>query len=698
MSAGLSVHERPIPQHPSAAGLLIERGSPSPLGSSVQRDGVNFAIFSRHADSMSLVLFDAARPEPEAEIPLDRRFHRTGDIWHVLVGGLGAGAEYGWRADGPSDPLTRFDPRRVLVDPYAKALRPLESRPARPGAPRSWRSIVIEDGFDWEDDRPLNRHLADTVIYELHVRGFTRDASSGSTHPGTYRGLIEKIPYLKELGVTAVELMPVAEFDEFDNARVNPLTGKPLTNFWGYHPINFFAVKGSYAAALRPIEKVYEFKSMVKACHQAGIEVILDVVFNHTGEGDDRGPTLSFRGLDNAAYYILDPRSGAYLNYTGCGNTVNCNHPIVRDMILDALRYWVTEMHVDGFRFDLASVLGRDGDGSVLSNPPVLERITMDPILANTKLIAEAWDAAGLYQLGSFCSSGRWAEWNGRFRDDVRRFVRGEPGMVPSLATRLAGSSDLFQPSGRAPFHSINFIACHDGLTLLDLTSYDRKHNEANGEGSADGLDENFGWNCGVEGPTDSPEVNALRRRQQKNFAALLFLSQGVPMLLAGDELGRTQLGNNNAYCHDDELAWIDWRLLEKNADLFRFFRLLTRFRRKYAMLRRRSFFDDNGHLSDVLWHGIRAGAPDWSHESRQLAIFLRGGGGEPDLYVMANSQWDGHTFELPPPSPGRSWHRFIDTVLQPPNDIREEGHEPLVKDPTRYRLAPRTVVVLVGR
>jgi glycogen operon protein len=559
------------------------------------------------------------------------------------------------------------------------------------------RSRVIDEEFDWGHEHPLAVPLADSVIYELHVRGFTRHPSSNVAHPGTFRGLVEKIPYLSELGVTAVELMPVTEFEECDNPRTNLLSGEPLRNFWGYQPVSFFAPKASYAANAAPGEAVREFKSMVKALHEAGIEVILDIVFNHTGEGDERGATFCWRGLDNPTYYLLEPRTGKYLNYSGCGNTLNCNHPVVRYQILAALRYWVTEMHVDGFRFDLASVLGRGRDGEVLPNPPLLEAIAADPVMADVKLIAEAWDAAGLYQVGSFPAWGRWAEWNGRFRDELRRFVKSDPGLTRLLAKRLAGSPDLYRVSDRAPWHSINFVTSHDGFTLADLVSHNEKHNWENGEGNTDGHPENLSWNCGEEGPSQRADVLELRRRQQRNFLTLLFLSQGVPMLLAGDELGRSQGGNNNAYCQDNATSWLDWSLAETNAALFRFTQRLVRFRKAHRSLRRRSFFEDDARPS-VAWHGTKLAKPDWGPESRTLAMHILATPLDEAIYLAANAHWEQQRFELPRLPPGKAWRRFVDTSLPPGDDALEPGSEAAVAAERGYTLGPRSVVVLVGR
>jgi len=683
----------------------ISRGHPLPLGSTLKRNGVNFSVFSRHATGVTLVVFPSSELENTVEFPLDPRFNRTGDVWHAFVRGLDAGIRYGFRADRlPHNgaPFHRYDPTHILIDPYAMALSGgetwgeslhLESVRAADQSKHRY-SLVVDDPFDWGDDHPLNTHLADSIIYEMHVRGFTRHASSGVDNPGTFSAVVEKIPYLKELGITAIELMPVTEFEENDNPRVNPLTGEVLKNFWGYHPISFFALKAAYAAnGQNPLR---EFKQMVKALHEAGIEVILDMVFNHTAEGDERGPTLCFRGLDNKTYYLLDPETGKYANYSGCGNTLNCNHPVIRWVILQSLRYWVTEMHVDGFRFDLASILGRGTDGSVLANPPLLEAIAADPVLANTKLIAEAWDAAGLYQVGTFPNWGRWAEWNGKFRDDLRRFVKGDANMVPLLATRMAGSADLYQDDGRAPFHSINFVTSHDGFTLMDLVSYNEKHNEANGENAADGSDENHSWNCGAEGPSSDPAVNRLRRQQMKNLMAILLLSQGVPMILAGDEFGRTQQGNNNPYCQDNEISWLNWLLLRQHRDIFRFFKQLIAFRKQHTILRRRTY-QNLDEVPDFLWHGVKPLQPDWGWHSRFLGVQLVGGDNESDLLIYANSYEGRLTVELAVPSRHKQWHRFVDTALTPPHDIRADGKFARLTKPFSYDVAPYSVVVLVS-
>lgn len=690
-------------------------GSPLPFGASRHPEGgYNFTLFSRHAESVSLVLFSPGSNEILAELPFDQKINRTGDVWHLHVREFAHPLRYGYRLDGPNDPTGSghfFDPKQILIDPYARALTGGHNWGAcsyrvggDPAARAYLRRCIVEaeDGFDWQGDRPLGIPLSETIIYEMHVRGFTRHPSSEVACPGTYQGVVDKIPYLKQLGVTAVELMPVMEFNENEMAYSDPVSGDPLKNFWGYSPIAFFAPKASYAVWGCNGNQVREFKEMVRALHAAGIEVILDVVFNHTSEAGGDGPMLSFRGLDNTIYYLLDPKTRDYLNFSGCGNTMNCNHPVVRELILDCLRYWVIEMHVDGFRFDLASVLGRDRQGNVLANPPMVERIAEDPVLAGSKIIAEAWDAAGLYQVGSFSTSIRWAEWNGRFRDDVRGFLRGDPGSVPALATRIAGSSDLYQASGRSPSNSINFVTSHDGFPLADLVSYNHKHNEANGEENRDGDNHNLSWNSGVEGKTADEAVQALRFRRIRSFAAILFLSQGVPMLAAGDEFGRSQGGNNNAYCQDNEISWLDWRLAETNADLVRFFRLLIGLRKRHPVFHRRRFFREAGSAQpEIRWQSA-SGEENWSPSCTTLAFLLDGRGTrdgrrDDDFFVMLNGGQGSELFVVPPPPNGRRWRRVVDTAAPSPRDIVEEKAAPLVSS-RRCRVASFGAVVLVAR
>jgi glycogen operon protein len=737
------------------------RGRPLPLGVTPGPDGHNFALLCRHGTRVTLVILpEAGGSAPLAEIPLHPKQNRTGDHWHVRVAGLPATFCYGWRVDGPRHDRTRFDHDRLLLDPASAMLSngavwagTCETDPQRTAR----RSLFHRGGrYDWGDDAPPLTHLEDSVIYEVHVRGFTCHPSSKVEHPGTFRGLVEKIPYLQWLGVTAVELMPVFEFDECNCPFTNPETGEKLVDFWGYNPIAFAAAKAAYAATAKDHGQNREFRDMVKALHAAGIEVILDVVFNHTGEGDDRGRTYSFRGLDNELYYLLD-EGGRYLNYSGCGNTVNCNHPVVRDLIKTCLQHWVGDMHVDGFRFDLASILGRDRSGNVLVEPPVVEEIAEDGVLADTKLIAEPWDAAGLYQVGNFPFGRRWSEWNGKYRDDVRRFWRGEAGFVGALASRVCGSSDLYQSSGRLPRHSVNFVTCHDGFTLNDLVSYDRKHNRPNGEDNRDGSNDNFSWNCGAEGPTDDPKVNALRRRQAKNLMTTLMLSQGVPMILAGDEFLRTQKGNNNAWCQDNEISWVDWGLAEKNKDFLRFVRELIALRKRHPVLRRRRFFAGQfkaataapptrpapspgpfppagpvrpgeaglSHeprspllvtpppgtaspgLADIHWHGVEPFRPDFGPASRSLAFALDGRftGREDDpdyridadFYAALNAWRELLAFRIPAAPTRRAWRRVIDTARESPDDFVPEGEGPRVAEGEAVPVAPFSVLVLVS-
>lgn len=672
---------------------LTSPGRPLPLGTFRSEKGFNFALFSRNATAVTLLFFESGKAHVHREVKLDPVINRTGDIWHILVHDLAPNLRYGYRLAGPWDPDKaghRFG-NHLLLDPYAKALtggtdwgkRYVRQGPANPASSFQRRCCLVADEFEWEGDHPLNIPLQDSIIYEMHVRGFTRHPSSGVDHPGTYQGVIDKIPYLKELGVTAVELLPITEFNEDENLNRNPLTGERLKNFWGYSPISFFAPKAAYAVNGRNGNQVREFKEMVKALHRAGIEIILDIVFNHTAEGGSDGPVYNFRGLDNSIYYMLDPQTREYLNFSGCGNTLNCNHPLVRKLIVDCLRYWVIEMHVDGFRFDLASILGRDTDGTVMENPPMVEKIAEDPILANTKIIAEAWDAAGLYQVGSFSSHPRWAEWNGRFRDDVRAFMTPGGGSAAALATRVSGSADLYQHDEKAPFNSINFITSHDGFTLYDLVSYEHKHNEINGEHNRDGSDYNQSWNSGVEGETSDPEIRKLRLRRLKSLAIILFLSQGAPMFVAGDEFGRSQKGNNNAYCQDNDISWLDWRLAASNSSLLRFFRLLIALRKEHPIFRRADFFPSGGQdIHEVHWQGRQADEPDWSPGCRTLGFMLDcltvPDCGDDDFFVMLNGDLDETSFSIPNPSPGRRWHLLADSSREAPFDIYREEDAPI--------------------
>jgi isoamylase len=688
-------------------GYNLRPGKSFPFGASFVPGGVNFSIYSAHATSCTLVLFDKGAAQPKIEIPFPDAF-RIGNVWSMVVFGLDyEEVEYGYRMDGPFDPQAghRFDKSKILLDPYARAIGGRDIWGTLP----DWNNIypfrarLVYDDFDWGDDHPLEIPLEDLVIYETHVRGFTRHPSSQTKFPGTFAGIRQKIPYLKDLGVNCIELLPVYEFDEFENSR--EFNGERLYNYWGYSTVGFFAPKSGFAATGKLSMQVDEFKALIKELHRNGIEVMLDVVFNHTAEGNENGPYISFRGLDNRTYYMLTPE-GYYFNFSGTGNTLNCNNPVVRNMVLDCLRYWVSEYHVDGFRFDLASILGRAPSGAPLSNPPLLETLAFDPILAKCKLVAEAWDAGGLYQVGSFPAYGRWAEWNGKYRDSVRRFLKGDQGVVGEIAQRLQGSPDLY--ASRGPTASINFITAHDGFTLNDLVSYNDKHNEANGENNQDGANDNHSWNCGWEGPTDDPGVNVLRQRQMKNAVTLLMVSQGVPMIVMGDEVARTQYGNNNVYNHDTELSWFDWTLVDKNAELFRYFKQMIAFRKAHPVLRNRWHLSNRDLVGsgypDISWHGIHAWQPDFSAANQQIAFLLCGkharGGSVTDNYVYAaiNMHYQAQWFDLPGLPDGLSWHAFANSGAPAPQDIWEPGQEPLLETQSGILLGDRSVVVLIGK
>ena len=669
--------------------MKTSRGYPLPPGAYLHGNGANFALLSRHATGVSLVLFDELE-YPLETIELNPSRNKTGDIWHIRVEGVKENQLYAYRVDGPFSPEDghRFNRHKLILDPCTRALTKQDSidieaaLPYNPLSPLKDLSfseednsghiskcILINNRFDWQNDKPPGHKWSETIIYETHVRGLTIHPSSGVQQPGTYRGITEKIPYLHDLGITAVELMPVQEFLENDTPRVNPVTGERLKNYWGYNPLLFFVPHGKYSGVETPGEQVTEFKTMVRELHRAGIEVILDIVLNHTAEGSEIGPTFSFRGIDNSIYYLLETSRRFYKNYSGCGNTLNCNHPVVRDFIIDCLRYWVIEMHVDGFRFDLASVMGRDENGEIMKNPPILERISEDPILRGTKLIAEAWDAAGAYQVGSFPGK-RWAEWNGRYRDDVRRFWRGDPGFTGALASRICGSADIYQKEGKEPLNSINFITCHDGFTLNDLVSYNHKHNEANGEDNEDGTNENYSFNYGTEGPADEV-IERIRIRQIKNMLATLLISRGVPMLLGGDEFRRTQRGNNNAYCQDNEISWYDWRLLKKNQEIYRFAGEMIAFRKKHKVLNREKFYTDR----DILWFNHNGGSPDWGYSGRSLGCIILAEE-EEDLCLLFNADSVEKSFLIPPATSTGKWHVRVDTSREMPDDINEAGKE----------------------
>ena len=681
----------------------IRPGQSFPLGATVYSDGVNFSLYSKSCTAVELLLFDdVSDAKPARILQLDpRNHHRTFHYWHAFVPGIQSGQIYAYRVHGPFDALRglRYDGTKVLLDPYGRSVaipdrfdREAATR-ARDNGATAMKSVVADlSCYDWEDDAPPSRPFSQTVIYEMHVRGFTQHESSGVAQEkrGTYAGLIEKIPYLQDLGITAVELLPVYQFDPQE-------APDGLVNYWGYNPISFFAPHSAYSSRREPLRVLDEFRDMVKALHRAGIEVILDVVYNHTAEGNELGPTYCYKGLENDAYYILAKDKQVYANFSGCGNTLNANHAVVRRLILDSLRYWVQEMHVDGFRFDLASILSRDTQGNPLANPPILWDIETDPVLSGTKLIAEAWDAAGLYQVGSFFGD-HWKEWNGQFRDDVRAFVKSDPGQAGKLASRFLASPDIYGHRGREAEQSINFVTAHDGFTLNDLVSYNKKHNLENNEQNRDGDNHNLSWNCGAEGPTVDEEIENLRRRQIKNFFAINLLSLGVPMVLMGDELRRTQRGNNNTYCQDNELNWMDWNLLQTHADMHRFTRALIHFRLSLPVS------EDERSLSltellqqtRILWHGVRLGQPDWSAESRCVAFTIEG---KRNLFhLMLNAFWGSLPFEIPAlPASSGGWRRVMDTHRESPEDFYEPNQAPLV-NAANYDLQPRSIVLLMAK
>ncbi len=706
----------------------VHTGKPMVFGAVITAAGVNFSIYSRDATKVSLVLFENEYDKkPSAVIDFDARKNRTGDVWHILVEGLGEGALYLYKVDGPYIPPKglRFNPNKYLFDPYAKAFTPGS---VFRSYNKQWKHgfegnlggelqdlsdfpkcvVVDDEGFDWEGDRPLNYPLEHTVIYETHVKGFTASETSGlpSEIAGTYRGLEEKVEYLKQLGITSVEFLPLFEFDENENANTNPRTGEMLVNYWGYSTIGFFAPKTSYAADRTPGGPVREFKHMVKTLHKAGIEVILDVVYNHTAEGNERGYTFEFRGLQNNVYYALPVSDkNFYMNFSGCGNSMNCNHPITAQFILDSLRYWVLEMHIDGFRFDLASILTRAQNGMPLGNdmPLITAAITDDPVLAHTKIIAEPWDCVGLYQLGGFPGGpdNRWSEWNGRFRDDMRRFMRGDEHLSTAAATRISGSSDCYNHDGRSPLASINFITAHDGFTLNDLVSYNSKHNEENGECNRDGSDDNFSYNFGYEGDCTNPKIESARLKTIKNFMVFLFVSQGVPMMLGGDEMRRTQHGNNNAYCQDNQLSWYDWNLVEKNKGLVRFTSKLIELRRSHNIFSRIKFFRDTYETSaipEISWYDINAKVPDWAKMNRFLAFKLDGLEVDNDFYIAANIDQYDLTITLPTLPGNKKWYRIADTSFESPEDILEKNKEELLTEQRRYVLISGAAIILMSK
>ena len=675
-----------------------------PFGATITDGGVNFSVFSKEAAGCTLLLYHHGDDRPFVEIPFPEEF-RIGNVYTMMVFGIQIETtEYGYRFDGVWDPAAGqyFDPAQPVLDPYAKSVsgRSVWGRLPKAGSGFVHRGQIIREDYDWEGDKPLELPLEDLVIYEMHVRGFTQDPSSGVRHRGTYAGIVEKIPYLKSLGINCVELMPIFEFDEFEYVRQdNPQDLKGLRlNYWGYSTVCFFAPKAGYAASAPFGMEADELKNLIKKLHQSGIEVILDVVFNHTAEGDQRGPSISYRGIDNRTYYLLGPE-GSYYNFSGCGNTMNCNNAVVRNHILDCLRYWVSAYHIDGFRFDLASILTRDADGAPMMSPPLIEALAHDAVLGSTKLIAEAWDAGGLYQVGNFPSWNRWSEWNGRYRDCVRRFVKGDAGCAPELFQRIAGSEDLYP--GRGPTVSINFVTCHDGFTMYDLVSYNEKHNEANGEDNLDGSNNNDSWNCGAEGETTDPEVLALRNRQLRNFYTLLLTSRGIPMLLSGDEFANSQSGNNNAYCQDNEISWLNWDQLTSRQDLCDYVRTLIALRAAHPVLRAPHF--DRGYngtgYPELSFHTTTP----WNHDPQAHTLTFAvlfaedhikyGTPADTYIYVLINAHWEAHTFELPIIPAGLQWH----LVCRSGRTADPLGQEPAPEPPMQLTLGPRETAVLIS-
>jgi isoamylase len=704
-------------------GRRISPGKFYPLGATLLDDGVNFAIYSQHAQEVFLLLFDESDGEPTEIIRLS---NPTRYIWHVLVHGAGPGQLYAYKIRGDYNPAygLRFNDHKLLIDPYSKALtgkfkntdnvllgyeagsgnKDL-TQDIRDNTPLVPKSIVIDDSFDWQGDAPPDIRPEESIIYEVHLKGFTAHPSSGARNPGTYLGFIDKIPYLRGLGINAVELLPIQEFHIEDF-----LLERGLTNYWGYNTIGFFAPESSYSTGSHPGCQVTEFKTLVRELHKAGIEVILDVVYNHSGEGSELGPTICLRGVDNPTYYALTGTAREpfryYMNYTGCGNSLNFANAQVIRFVMDSLRYWVQVMHVDGFRFDLASVLGRE-DGFFRSSASFFDAISQDPVLSRVKLIAEPWDI-GTYQVGNFPID--WSEWNGRFRDTIRKFGKGDAGQVKDLGWRATGSADLYGDDGRSAYNSVNFITCHDGFTLNDLVSYNYKHNESNQENNNDGTNDNNSWNCGAEGETDDPDILKLRKQLIKNYLCLLLFSSGTPMILGGDECMRTQKGNNNAYCQDNEIGWFDWGLTTKHADMLEFVKKAIAIEKSFRVLRRRKFFlgmdMDADNVPDITWYGVNLDHPSWEDpELRTLCCRLDGSEAEsesesPDyhLFFILNADWRGQAVKLPPLTDGKRWYMVIDTSLPPGEDFSDAGRTVRIDPPEHYIANARSTVVLLGK
>lgn len=677
-------------------GFQIRPGFFREFGAVAIPGGVNFTIHTHGATSCELLLFHRKAEEPYAVIPFPESY-RIGFCYSMIVFDLDIEEfEYAYRLDGPYDEKKglRFDKNKILLDPYARAVTGQSQWGHVNNAQHGYRARVVQSNFDWGDQRHHSIPMEDLIIYELHVRGFTMDESSGVKHHGTFEGLREKIPYLKELGVNAVELMPIFEFDEMRDVRL--IDENELIDFWGYNPVSFFAPNTSYCSSMEYNREGLELKTLIKDLHDNGIEVILDVVFNHTAEGNEFGPCFSFKGFDNNIYYMLTP-DGHYYNFSGCGNTLNCNHPVVRDMILECLRYWVIEYRVDGFRFDLASILGRNDDGTPLSQPPLLRSLAFDSILGNVKLIAEAWDAGGLYQVGSFPSWKRWAEWNGRYRDDMRRFLKGDDFLAQTAAARITGSPDLYDPAYRGGNASINFLTCHDGFTLYDLYSYNQKHNEANGWGNTDGADDNNSWNCGVEGETDDPAILALRKRLMKNACAILLCSRGTPMFLSGDEFADTRYGNNNPYCQDNLISWLDWSLLKKNKDLFDFFQYMIRFRKDHPVIRKDLEPSYLG-IPAMSTHGLTPDETNFSGDSHVVCVRFAGYNEttqkEDLVYLAVNSGWFPVTLTLPELPEHYKWKVAVNTG-DPKCQFFHKNSMPTVE--SKIFLGERSVIIFVA-
>ena len=677
-------------------GFQVRPGFFLDFGATVIPGGVNFTIQSHKATSCELLLFHREAEEPFAVLPFPDNY-RIGFCYSMIVFGLDIEEfEYAYRLDGPYDEKKglRFDRTKILLDPYARAVTGQSHWGHKNNPQHGYRARVVHSNFDWGQQRHTSIPMEDLIIYELHVRGYTKDASSGVKHPGTFDGLKEKIPYLKGLGVNAVELMPVFEFDEMRDARL--IDENLLLDFWGYNPVSFFAPNTSYSSSKEYNREGMELKSLIKELHDQNMEVILDVVFNHTAEGTEFGPSFSFKGFDNQIYYMLTP-DGHYYNFSGCGNTLNCNHPVVQNMILDCLRYWVIEYRVDGFRFDLASILGRNEDGTPLHQPPLLRSLAFDSILGNVKLIAEAWDAGGLYQVGSFPSWKRWAEWNGRYRDDMRRFLKGDDFLSQAAARRITGSPDLYDPVFRGRNASVNFLTCHDGFTLYDLYSYNEKHNEANGWGNTDGADDNNSWNCGVEGDTTDPSVLALRRKMMMNACAVLMCSRGTPMFLAGDEFADTRYGNNNPYCQDNLISWLDWSLLEKNRALYEFFRYMIHFRKAHACIRKDLEPSYLGFPSMSL-HGLTPWKPDLPESSHTACVLFSGYDDtlhkEDLVFLAVNTHWCSAALTLPQLPDGYTWKIAVNTGDKKQQTFTDSE---IPAAGSSVLLGERSVIVFVG-